>query len=441
MPALQSARSLMTIVFVLLLAGAGAQTRFGVFAGAGKTSLYKFPFSPDDYNRYSGSTAFWGGVNADVPLTKTGIHVFTTAAYSRKGFAYALQNDNGAANTLKDSSYKQKLNYADISLLLMKKFEFGGEDEELRPNSFFAGTGPQASLFLSGSESTVMNYFGSSVPSVSGSRSDLKVGNAAGSYKRMFFSWSFAVGVEINKLKLWASAAIPLDYYYQDPQKSVQHKLKSFGINAGYTVFSNVKKEKPVKQLPYIPTAADSTKDSDGDGILDKDDKCPGHKGIAKYQGCPVPDTDGDGVDDEADKCPLVAGVADNNGCPAIPDTVKQSTPDTARFIIYFEPAKSILRTDGYNVLGQVVQMMKNNPKLVVLFKGHTDYAGNAEANFKRSQERVSVCAAYIESFYIEKKRIFTASYGNTMPAADLKDPLVQWKNRRVEVLVFEKHD
>lgn len=441
MPQHLPARLMITACFILLLSVAGAQKKIGIFAGAGKTSLYKFPYSPDDYDRYSGSTSFWGGIHADIRVTKTGISVFSNLSYVRKGFAYAMSNSNGAVNTIKDSSYKQQLNYAMLGLLLVKKFEFGQQYDEPSPNSFFAGTGPEASFFLSGKESTSINFFGSSTPAVSGSNSSLKVGNTAGAYNRTYLGWSFIAGVEINKLKLWASASIPLGYYYQDPQKSVQHKLKAFGINAGYTLFTSVKKEKPVKQAPYIPTAADSTKDSDGDGILDPNDKCPGHKGTAKYNGCPVPDTDGDGIDDDQDKCIQVPGVAENNGCPVILDTVKASTPDTARFIIYFEPAKSIIRAEGYNVLTQVVQLMKANSKLVVLFKGHTDNAGNAEANFKRSQERVSVCAAYVESFYIDKKRVLTASYGNTMPVADLKDPLVQWKNRRVEVLVYEKND
>ncbi len=54
--------------------------------------------------------------------------------------------------------------------------------------------------------------------------------------------------------------------------------------------------------------------DSDGDGILDKDDSCPEVKGIAEFQGCP--DTDGDGVQDKDDACPDVAGLKSMNGCP-----------------------------------------------------------------------------------------------------------------------------
>ncbi|MFN8437306.1 MAG: DUF6089 family protein [Cytophagales bacterium] len=54
--------------------------------------------------------------------------------------------------------------------------------------------------------------------------------------------------------------------------------------------------------------------DTDGDGVSDADDKCPTEKGIAKFEGCP--DSDNDGVKDSEDKCPTVAGVAAFAGCP-----------------------------------------------------------------------------------------------------------------------------
>ena len=58
--------------------------------------------------------------------------------------------------------------------------------------------------------------------------------------------------------------------------------------------------------------------DSDGDGVADKDDMCPNSKGTKANKGCP--DTDGDGVVDKDDKCASVAGPAANAGCPW-PDT------------------------------------------------------------------------------------------------------------------------
>ena len=58
--------------------------------------------------------------------------------------------------------------------------------------------------------------------------------------------------------------------------------------------------------------------DADGDGIIDSEDACPNDKGTKMMKGCP--DADGDGVADKDDRCPTIAGAKDNGGCPW-PDT------------------------------------------------------------------------------------------------------------------------
>ena len=55
-------------------------------------------------------------------------------------------------------------------------------------------------------------------------------------------------------------------------------------------------------------------KDTDGDGIYDKDDACPEVAGKKEFNGCP--DTDNDGIEDSKDACPDVAGPVEFNGCP-----------------------------------------------------------------------------------------------------------------------------
>ncbi len=55
-------------------------------------------------------------------------------------------------------------------------------------------------------------------------------------------------------------------------------------------------------------------KDTDKDGVYDKDDACPDVPGLAAFNGCP--DADGDGIEDSKDDCPNEAGLAEFNGCP-----------------------------------------------------------------------------------------------------------------------------
>ncbi|MCM0666240.1 DUF5723 family protein [Flavobacterium tyrosinilyticum] len=59
-------------------------------------------------------------------------------------------------------------------------------------------------------------------------------------------------------------------------------------------------------------------KDSDGDTLLDNVDACPTIAGPVENKGCPWPDTDGDGVLDKDDACPNEAGAAENKGCPEL---------------------------------------------------------------------------------------------------------------------------
>jgi OOP family OmpA-OmpF porin len=88
-------------------------------------------------------------------------------------------------------------------------------------------------------------------------------------------------------------------------------------------LFGGQKKPEPAVVMPVVVAAPPPPEpDSDGDGVVDSKDKCPGTpKGVSvDSSGCPL-DSDGDGVYDYLDKCPdTPKGVAVNSsGCP--PDT------------------------------------------------------------------------------------------------------------------------
>jgi OmpA-OmpF porin, OOP family len=135
----------------------------------------------------------------------------------------------------------------------------------------------------------------------------------------------------------------------------------------------------------------------------------------------------------------MVAGPLDNKGCPTFTEPVTSVSKDTIRYTIYFEQAKSELKTEGFNTLSEVIRLLKSNPRLVAQFNGHTDNVGSVEANSIRAFDRAMVCVDYVASYFIERNRLTAAAFSNKKPAADLKDILLQWKNRRVEIRIFEK--
>ena len=108
--------------------------------------------------------------------------------------------------------------------------------------------------------------------------------------------------------------------------------------------------------------------DPDGDGVLDKDDKCPNQFGERK-DGCPKKDTDDDGVYDEDDDCPKEAGPKSNKGCPkgSPPPPPPPPPPDSDADGIYniyddcpyefgIERCKGCNDSDGDDVCDQVDQ-------------------------------------------------------------------------------------
>lgn len=65
-----------------------------------------------------------------------------------------------------------------------------------------------------------------------------------------------------------------------------------------------------------VPFNKKKLKDSDGDRVSNKLDKCPGEAGIWANMGCKPTDKDNDGIVDSVDKCPDIAGVSTAQGCP-----------------------------------------------------------------------------------------------------------------------------
>jgi len=88
--------------------------------------------------------------------------------------------------------------------------------------------------------------------------------------------------------------------------------------------------------------------DTDGDGILDGDDKCIEVKGSAEFKGCP--DTDGDGIEDRLDACPKVAGIAKFNGCPDTDGDGISDKDDACPTVAGLASMKGCPDTDGDGV-------------------------------------------------------------------------------------------
>lgn len=312
----------------------------------------------------------------------------------------------------------------------------------------------------------------------------ISLGVGAAKYKGYFSAFVPAgLGLQVN---LFDDAFIMLNTQYRMPltENGAYHLYHSFGI-AG-----NIGKPREVPAPPVVlPPVVEAPKDTDGDGVIDADDKCPTVAGIAslkgcpdkdgdgiadgddkcpdvaglvKYGGCPIPDTDKDGINDEQDKCVTVAGVARYQGCP-VPDTdgdgvndeedkcintagpasnfgcpeIKQAVIDKINYAaknIFFATGSSKLLAKSFKPLNEVVKLLGEDASLKLSIDGHTDSQGKPDKNQALSESRAAAVKAYLASKGIDESRLTSTGFGQDKPVADNKTAAGRAKNRRVEL-------
>ncbi|HEY5926972.1 MAG TPA: OmpA family protein [Kofleriaceae bacterium] len=107
------------------------------------------------------------------------------------------------------------------------------------------------------------------------------------------------------------------------------------GPTVDFEALLSIYKEFGRKVVEKVIEAPKAPGDTDGDGILDDNDKCPNEAedkdGFQDDDGCPDNDNDGDGVPDTADKCAMEPedkdGFQDDDGCPEA-DNDSDGIPD-----------------------------------------------------------------------------------------------------------------
>jgi outer membrane protein OmpA-like peptidoglycan-associated protein len=146
-------------------------------------------------------------------------------------------------------------------------------------------------------------------------------------------------------------------------------------------------------------------------------------------------DTDGDGVVNCNDKCPDVAGPASNSGCPEvqISQEVNKVLGGTGQ-AVYFGSNNAKLVSTSNASLNKVVTVLTNNPDVKIKIEGHTDNAEKDADNL--SEQRADAVKAYLVSKGISEDRITVEGSGSTMPIGDNNTAAGRTKNRRVEIKI-----
>lgn len=162
--------------------------------------------------------------------------------------------------------------------------------------------------------------------------------------------------------------------------------------------------ERPVAVAPEVPAPVEVVKveemaDSDGDGVPDQFDKCPG-----TAAGMPV-----DGV-----------------GC-----AIAQVLTLTG---VNFEFASARLTSDSRKILEEVAAQVRHYENVPMELAGHTDSVGSDAYNMKLSQQRAESVRDFLVEQGVPGNNLAAKGYGESKPVADNGNDAGRQLNRRVEL-------
>lgn len=129
----------------------------------------------------------------------------------------------------------------------------------------------------------------------------------------------------------------------------------------------------------------------------------------------------------------------------AFPDslvTIRLEPLEVGRVIrlesVLFSRGRAQIIESSFEELDRVVNMMKNNPDINILLKGHTDGNGDPKQNLELSEERADKVRKYLIGKGISRKRIDSIGLGGEEPIASNATEETRKLNRRVEIEIKE---
>ena len=147
-------------------------------------------------------------------------------------------------------------------------------------------------------------------------------------------------------------------------------------------------------------------------------------------------DTDGDGVADQFDKCPgTPAGTAvDGSGCPLPKPAPVDSIPSNVTGFekIGFDFNSSVLKTESYPTLDKLSSVLRENGGKVTV-NGYASSEGTAAYNLKLSKDRANSVKTYLVNSGVNASQVATKGNGEANPIASNDTEEGRIQNRRVE--------
>ncbi|WP_250163687.1 OmpA family protein [Psychrobacter sp. WY6] len=147
-------------------------------------------------------------------------------------------------------------------------------------------------------------------------------------------------------------------------------------------------------------------------------------------------DSDGDGVPDSIDACPgTPMNVVDERGCPVPVDITDELKMELR---VFFDNDKSTIKSQYQPEIAKVAEKMREYPNSTARIEGHASKTGpSARYNQRLSEARaVAVKSMLTNEFGIAPNRISTVGYGYDQPIAPNDTEEGRAMNRRVYAII-----
>ena len=103
---------------------------------------------------------------------------------------------------------------------------------------------------------------------------------------------------------------------------------------------------------------------------------------------------------------------------------------------VRFEQGQAVLLPTSFPALDKLAALLKDNPRMTIELRGHTDNIGPADKNVVLSEQRVAAVKAYLVGRGVADARISGIGFGGAKPAASNEQEATRQLNRRVEFRV-----
>ena len=105
---------------------------------------------------------------------------------------------------------------------------------------------------------------------------------------------------------------------------------------------------------------------------------------------------------------------------------------------VLFVRGQARIMESSFSEIDKVVDMMRSNPEIKILLKGHTDGHGDPNQNLKLSEERAQATQKYLVEKGVSRKRISSKGFGGQKPIASNETEETRRLNRRVEIEIVD---